>query len=362
MDKVLVIDDQDDIIEMVTYMLTEAGYAVEGATSGEEGLAVARRFRPDLILCDIMMPGVDGYGVLEAARQNLELATTPFVFLTAKTDPDEVRTGMELGADDYLTKPFSERALVRAVETQLDKHVRRRERYQQQLEMLRKGLSSMLPHELRTPLTLILAHASLLIDDYDAATRSEIFDSLHTIKDAASRLNRLVENMLVYVTLEGDATVQLEHPFTPDVREVVDDAARRTAAHFNRADDLEVTAVEGAVQMHPFHLKKIVEELVDNAFKFSEAGESVHVAVLREAGTLCLRVTDRGAGMTDEQLERVGPFIQFNRDRLEQQGSGMGLAVARRLVELYRGTLDIDSEPDRYTTVRVHVPDAWTHG
>ena len=121
MEKILVIDDDVEIVDMVEYMLTEDGYTVVGAETGEEGLQVASEFRPDLILCDIMMPGMDGYEILKRTRRDPEMATTPFVFITAKSAPEEHRTGMELGADDYLSKPFTEEELLAAVEAQLEK-------------------------------------------------------------------------------------------------------------------------------------------------------------------------------------------------------------------------------------------------
>ncbi|HET6569691.1 MAG TPA: response regulator, partial [Rhodothermales bacterium] len=160
MKKLLVIDDQIEILEIVSDILEAEGYRVFTAPNGIQGFDTARRFRPDLILCDIMMPGMNGYDVLQATRRDIELATTPFIFLTAKAGPEDLRTGMALGADDYLIKPFGDRELLDAVRTQLAKNAALRERFQQQIELLRQGLSTILPHELRTPLTLILAHTS----------------------------------------------------------------------------------------------------------------------------------------------------------------------------------------------------------
>lgn len=359
MQKILIIDDEPDIIDMVDYMLSEADYTVVGAETGEKGLEMALEFRPDLTLCDIMMPGMNGYEILKKVRQDPELATTPFIFLTAKSAPEELRAGMELGADDYLTKPFTEEELLAAVKTQLEKYTTLEERHQQQLDLLRHGLSTTLPREMRSPLTHILAHASLLIEGYESLSDAKVLESLHAIRDAGEHLNQLIENLLIYAALEGDHSLHLEHPHTPKVKEAVFETVVDTADAYDRRGDLRVHLTEGAVRMHPFHLQKIVEELVDNAFKYSEEGTAIDVTLGHDGHRLTLHVADQGRGMTDEHIENIDVFVQFSRDAIEQKGGGLGLTVARRLVELYDGTLEIDSTPDEGTTVHVTIPNVW---
>lgn len=121
MTKILLIEDNDDIRENVEEILELSGYEVFTAQNGQEGIELAGKCRPDIILCDIMMPVMDGYGVLEALGKQSDTSTIPFIFLTAKADRPDVRKGMELGADDYLTKPFSDTELLNAVETRLKK-------------------------------------------------------------------------------------------------------------------------------------------------------------------------------------------------------------------------------------------------
>lgn len=118
----LVIEDEEQIRQNLVELLTLSGYEVASASSGLSGLALARQHPPELILCDIMMPQMDGYQVLEAIRQEAGLAHLPFVFLTAKADMVDLRRGMSLGADDYLTKPFSIKDLLAAIESRLKRH------------------------------------------------------------------------------------------------------------------------------------------------------------------------------------------------------------------------------------------------
>ncbi|MFP4095959.1 MAG: response regulator [Cyclobacteriaceae bacterium] len=121
MKKILLIEDNRDVRETTADILELADYEVVTAESGKEGVKLAQQHRPDIIICDIMMPGLDGYGVLHILSRKKETAGIPFIFLTAKSERTDIRKGMNLGADDYLTKPFEETELLDAVETRLRK-------------------------------------------------------------------------------------------------------------------------------------------------------------------------------------------------------------------------------------------------
>jgi CheY-like chemotaxis protein len=122
MSKILIIDDHDDIRENIAEILMLAGYDSITAENGRRGVEMAVKEKPDLIICDIMMPELDGYGVLHLLRKNEDTAFTPFIFLSAKTERSDLRKGMDMGADDYITKPFDDIELLNAVETRLKKY------------------------------------------------------------------------------------------------------------------------------------------------------------------------------------------------------------------------------------------------
>lgn len=119
---ILVIEDEDSIRELIVTLLIAEDYQVLEAENGQIGVGIAIENRPDLIICDIMMPGMDGYGVLEILQADPETETIPFIFLTAKGTKENIRQGMNLGADDYLTKPFTTYELLDAIKTRLRKH------------------------------------------------------------------------------------------------------------------------------------------------------------------------------------------------------------------------------------------------
>ncbi|URC12081.1 response regulator transcription factor [Flavobacterium sp. B183] len=121
MTKILIIEDNDNIRENVVEILELSGYEVFEANNGKTGVEIALKMKPDIVLCDIMMPELDGYGVLHILQKNPETQTIPIIFLTAKAERVDIRKGMELGVDDYLTKPFDDLELLRAIEARLKK-------------------------------------------------------------------------------------------------------------------------------------------------------------------------------------------------------------------------------------------------
>lgn len=134
--KILIIEDNNDIRESTAEILELAGYEVKEANNGKAGVELAQQYHPDLVLCDIMMPELDGYGVLYLLNKNPETTATPFIFLTAKAERQDFRKGMEMGADDYLTKPFDDIELLNAIESRLGKKQKQQTFYSETLQRL----------------------------------------------------------------------------------------------------------------------------------------------------------------------------------------------------------------------------------
>ncbi len=360
---ILVIEDEPDIRESIDEMLGYEGMAVITADNGDLGVRLAREFLPDLIICDIMLPGLNGYNVLTTLRNDPLTANIPFIFLTAKADRPSMRYGMELGADDYLTKPFTSDELIAAIRTRLEKKARLVDEYANQAKDLRLSLLHTLPHELRTPLVGIIGGAEMLLSAGASLDQETITSMADMILHSGKRLQRQIENYLLYAQLEiiktdPDRLEALRRAETDYLAALVTAAATAKAALVGRVEDLVLNVQESAVSLSAANLKKIVEELVDNAFKFSEPGKRVTVsgeASTRDSSYMLI-VSDNGRGMTVDQIKQVGAFVQFGRKLYEQQGSGLGLAIARQLAEFHGGELHIRSELERGTRVHVTLP------
>jgi CheY-like chemotaxis protein len=195
MRKVLVIDDTEEVRAIVVETLNQYGFSTLAASNGLEGLETALRQVPDLIICDVRMPQLDGYQTLARLLETPETATIPFIFLTGEADKQNVRRGMVLGADDYLTKPFTPLELIEAVTTRLEKLVQLECHSFKKADELRERISKVLTRELSAPLTGIVNTTSDLMHHCDQLGPDEVFTSARSIHQSAQRLNQWVRNL-----------------------------------------------------------------------------------------------------------------------------------------------------------------------
>src|SRR5580658_5558384 len=249
MRKILVIDDEAWLREMIRLALGQHGFDVIEAANSEEGLTKAHNELPDLIICDVNMDKAGaGYVTLEKLREDNATAAIPFILMTGLADAKGMRHGMELGADDYLPKPFKIEELYAAVDARLRKLQTVREEAERKFSNLRNQITLMLPHEMRTPLNGIISNAELLATAVDMPLPpEEIAEMGREISESGQRLERLIENFLVYAQLQivaaDPATVSaLRDASTAQPGEIVRTIAITQADRTGRLADLVVNA------------------------------------------------------------------------------------------------------------------------
>jgi signal transduction histidine kinase len=361
MKKVLVIEDEQFVRENIVEILESNNYSVLSAPNGAIGADLAEEHLPDLILCDVMMPELDGHGVLSRLKANTPTANIPFIFLTARADTSDLRVGMNLGADDYITKPFRIAELLQAVDMRLRKQDVLREAADKRLQDLRANISLSLPHEFLTPLSGILGFSELLISSYDSLERDEVMEMLTQLNSSARRIHHLVQNFLLYAKLMSiqseSSRLRVSHyDVVTSPESVVNDVAISKAFHEHRQEDI-VFALSPDVPLaiSTMYFTKITEELIDNALKYSRAGTKINVESESDDKMYRLRVTNEGRAMTPEQIAAIGAYTQFDRQIYEQQGSGLGLSITQKLLDLHEGRLSIQSK-DTTTSVQIELP------
>ena len=360
MRNILVIDDDPELRGRIRAALRAKGFHVMEADNVVEGVELARAELPDLIVSDVIMDNGDGYQVLAALRNDERTALIPFILMTGQATGAGLRLGMDLGADDYLVKPFTPAALLASVEARLKKTKLAERQLTGKLDDLRDCISSSLPHELLTPLTGILASADAIRAGFDGLGREEILELVGGIHEAGLRLNDMIQNYIIYSRLVMWKTNPLEVPALWEkgsvlVKGIIAAEAPERAQRHQRAADLDMELTDVAIPIKSEHLRKMVAELVDNAFKFSKSGSRVCVRT-DVADSFHLSISDLGCGMSPQQISDTGAYQQFDRKLYEQQGSGLGLAIAQLLAELHRGSLSIRSEPGVGTTVKLALP------
>ncbi|MGL5061177.1 MAG: hybrid sensor histidine kinase/response regulator [Microcoleus sp.] len=359
--KILVIEDEEAIRENILELLEAENFAAIGAANGKIGIKLALEQIPNLILCDVMMPEIDGYGVLKTLRSEPIAATIPFIFLTAKADKPDLRLGMELGADDYITKPCSPQELLKAIEIRLERQKTISSHSQQKLDEMRNNISMSLPHELRTPLNAILGFSELILSEYPLLEQDEILEMVGQIQVSGRRLYRLIQNFLLYAELEMAATnpeglEKMQEGEFNGVKSLLAEKARQQAKQANREADLQLDMAEALVTIDLIKLTKILDELLDNALKFSPEGTPVVVSTEVENDFFILSVKDRGRGMSADRIAQLQAYQQFDRKIYQQAGLGLGLAIVKRIAQLYGGELRIESSPNQETIARVFLP------
>ncbi len=362
MHTILIIEDEDPLRLTLADRLTIEGFRVQTAADGQEGIRQALAAPPDLILCDVMMPVLDGYGVLKTLQADARTAAIPFLFLTAKAGAQQVRAGMDLGADDYLCKPVAKADLLAAIRARLEKHHRQEHRLEQAAAVARVELVRKLPHEMLTPLTGLLSTGQLLETADPKRPIAEVCELGRSIRLASQRLHRTIRRFLLYAELamasqDEKAQAQLRGAYRIPTSALTTDLAEHLARQDSRPADLQLDLHEMELTISPPHFGELLLELVDNAFKFSAPGSVVRVQLSLQPDESCLLiVSDHGRGMTANQIRQVGAFRQFDADLWTQSGTGLGLAIVKQLTALYHGSFKLESTRDDGTRATLQLP------
>jgi CheY-like chemotaxis protein/anti-sigma regulatory factor (Ser/Thr protein kinase) len=354
---ILLIDDDAPLTEILAAGLESKGYQVWSATNADDGWKQARAHLPDLTLCDIEMPGKDGRLLLQEMRADPELAARPFVLMTGKPGLANQRTAMDLGADDFLLKPFTLEELVRCVAARLQRAALSRRINERVLAELRLSLQPTLPHKLFTPLAGILGLSWLTGEGLESLSKDEIRRDLREIHDAGRLLYRSLRNYLLLMELAFEGfmrpTVLLDSEMVVDGLIV---GINTAGDQQHRAADIAREIAGASLRINPADLSLVAEELVNNALSFSRQGTPVMVRSWSDGTALNLSVADVGRGMTARQLEQIAAVLRLDGSLRTQQDLGLGLILVKRLVQHLGGELRLESEAGKGTTSYVRIP------
>lgn len=353
MKKILFIDDNAELRDLTVDALRLEGFDAFGAENGQLGIDLAKSTTPDLILCDIMMPDMDGYEVYRQLKADLRTSLIPFVFLSALAGRSNIRKGMNLGADDYLSKPVALDELLGTIHARLGKTEHLNDHVEILMNDLRERITHVLPHEFLTPLNAILGFANLIKENTNALSRSEIKDIATTIEDGGNRLHDLIRSYLSYALATSKEKLIPRDVLIDHLHSRIARITGLVAEKYKRKQDLILNLEDASISMEPDDFDFLIRELTDNAFKFSEANSNVIVYSRADSHSFEIRITDHGMGFPIESFSDIGAFNQFNRRKHEQQGSGLGLITALLLTERYNGELKITNDKLGTTVILV---------
>lgn len=368
---ILIVDDEPNNFDVIETLLSIQGYQLYYASNGQEALSVLDTVNPDLILLDVMMPGLNGIDVCKKIKADLQWKIVPVIMVTALSSKEDLALCLEAGADDFISKPVNRLELCARVKSMLRikqqhdtiQHFSDLQRNTinvlgRNLQELTGNLVLSLSQELNTPVNGISSIIELLRVNIKNMDTVEVQLLLDLADQSAHRLEDVTNRFLLYLELELASLQPQSKPIEETYLPVATIQARlkSQAAKVNRKDDLVFDLQEIGVRLSKRYFLVILQELVDNALKFSQTGSKITIQSQVINGMLEISVHDQGRGMTKQQIAKVGAFMQFERPNQEQSGTGLGLAIVKKIVEGAKGKLTITSIYGKETTVNVSVP------
>ena len=364
--KILIVDDDRLNVRILSSILKGDGYALADADSGERALEVYAQFLPDLVLLDVVLPGIDGIETCRRLKKIYGGRCVPVIFITAKNESDDIVEGLEVGGADYLPKPFEEKEVLARIRSHLQNQVLL-EQQKLLVERLNKADAAknrflgMAAHDLRNPLASIRGLSEFLRDGAVGPLNPEQLDLVKTILGASQSMLDLVNELLDVATIQsGELKLRLEPHSLADlmaksVRFTNIDAARKKTHVVMRAGGPEPMPPIDAEKM-----RQVIDNLLSNAVKYSPPGATITALVQLDAkrGTCGFSVQDQGPGIPEGERDRL--FKDFSRLSIRPTGgeksTGLGLAICRNIVEAHHGTIGAENLSTGGCEFRVILP------
>jgi two-component system sensor histidine kinase/response regulator len=360
---ILIVDDVPKNIQLLGKILDNKGYQIVAVTKGDQVVKAAKKHTPDLILLDIMMPEKSGFEVCKELKADDELSEIPVIFLTARSEEEDIIKGLKLGGADYVTKPFNSGELLARIDTHLSLKEARDRIVQQQQELqelseTKDKLYSIIAHDLKGALFGITGIANILQSELeDLEAEEEIKDNIALIHQSAHSANQILENLLMWTRMQTDL-LDLD-PTEFSLTECIEESnglyevkARKKQVQIEF--ESENTMIYADEQM----ISTVFRNLISNAIKFSDIGGCIFIEIDSTDDAREVVVRDEGVGMSEEVQQNIfNPEDRPEREGTEnEKGTGLGLLLCKEFVNMHNGEISVESEPDKGSEFRVILP------
>lgn len=366
---ILVVDDVPANLQVVSAILSSQGYTVHTVRSGQEALDYLSTVNVDLILLDVMMPGMNGFETTRQIKSNPAWERVPVIFLTALTDKDEVVQGFESGGVDYVTKPFNKSELLIRVKTHLTLEKTRYDLEEKNTVLNRTALElkeanvardkflSILAHDLKNPFAGLLSLMDEILKDLDSFEKNEMREIFQTLRNSSNNVYHLLLTLLDWGRSQTGGLVL--NPQFLNLNALVDDILFTFENSLNQKQlELHYLIDIPEIKADRETLATVLRNLVSNAIKYSKPGGKILFSSTRESERICLSVQDTGIGIKPENLKRL-----FRLDSKlstlgtnHEVGTGLGLILCKEFVERNGGTLTVESQWGLGTIFRIYFP------
>jgi signal transduction histidine kinase/predicted metal-dependent phosphoesterase TrpH len=364
--KILIADDERDLVEMLSYNFQKKGYKTINAYDGFEAWERIESENPDLLILDLMMPGIDGWELCRLIRrsQKKEINEMGILMLTARAMPEDKVYGLELGADDYLTKPFSLHELILRVEKLVEKK-RAVCQLKEEMDSLHSSIQKKetdlkrVVHDLKNPLLSMGASAKRMLR---RSQNEEEVKILKNIYDSSIHLTRWIDDTLLssdHLSQKNKGEMK-EIEIQPIVQQAID-LLKEASRDKNIEIHFEASPPIPPVYCQDQLLLRAIENLLSNALKFTPRGGKIEVAVTpyigwKDGGIVEISIKDTGIGIGEDEIERIFEPFYRGRNSSVEAGTGLGLSFVKEVVDLHGGRILVQSEPQKGSTFSILLP------
>jgi two-component system, sensor histidine kinase and response regulator len=346
MEKILIVDDQPETLRILDKLLQSKNYNVLIATDGQSALGIARSQAPDLILLDVMMPGMDGFSVCRELKNHHATGDIPVLFMTALNGTEKKLEGFKIGGVDYIVKPFQLEEMLARIKTHLSLY-----RLQQELRVKNHDLeiknaqldafAHMVAHDLKNPLNTIVGTAEITAFACEDGNIDEVKNNLQSISYTAMRAGDIIDSLLLLAQTSSASEVPIDvfdmGYVIPKVRERLNLMIKDYQAI------LEMPETWPLVGGNMLWIEEIWFNYISNALKYGGSPPYVRIGVeKRSNGHVCFWVRDNGPGLSEQQQRALFvPFIRLHKDRAS--GHGLGLSIVQNIVTRLGGEVGVES-------------------
>jgi len=361
--KILIVDDTPANIDVLDLFLEKEGYKISIAQSGETALDLANRTPPDLILLDVMMPGIDGFETCRRLKSNDKTEGIPIIFITARNETADIVKGFSVGGVDYITKPFSKEEVCARIRLQLElktlmADLEAKNQKLAELNDLKNKFIGMASHDLRNPIATIQGFSKILLDHEKTLAEDDKKEFLQSIYKVSNDMLALLGDLLNISTIES-GKLDL-HVKSGSLKQLVEERVRMYQVMADRKDiathlDMEEVA---KFSFDPNRLSQVIDNLLSNAIKFSPPGKDIYIWLGQKNGHAKFSVRDQGPGISPEDQDKLFQHFQKLKARptADEPSHGLGLAIAKKMVEAHKGKITVESQSGSGATFSFIIP------
>jgi len=365
-EKILIVDDEKDLVELIVYHLKAKGYSVLTSLNGLEAWEKIQSEKPDVIILDLMMPEVDGWDLCQMIRraENAEIRKIGILMLTARAMPEDRVHGLEMGADDYLTKPFSFPELILRVEKILNKRAalsglyKEVDHLQHKIRKTEENLREIV-HDLKNHINSMGISAKLLLRE---RPQEEKLKFLKNIYESSCQLTRWVEDLLKFYDIPiAERKEETREVDLPSMIQQVVDLWQDTAREKKIEILLQFPPSIPLIQCHEDLLQRAIDNLISNALKYTPPGGKVEISLANhlrgnKGGLVELVVKDSGIGIGADELEKIFEPFYRGKNVTSEKGVGLGLSLVKKVVDIHGGKILVQSKLNKGSVFSILLP------